>query len=231
MRPLLMVLSPAAAVSATAAASAITATASSATRTTATATTTSAATMTASAATASRRPSAARTIRGATACAYGFAVGIFAVEVGFRVVEVAATFKGDGFFRLRLRTRRGCFAGFASGSAFAFTALRRGHLSALLSQDCFARELDAIAFHAEDLYQYLIAFLQLVGYFSHAVLGDLADVQQAVGSRNNLHERAELRDPDHLAQISLADFGHGGEIVDHLEMPLRVPATLKSMSP
>src|SRR5258708_38690107 len=97
-------------------------------------------------ATASRRPSAARTIRGATACAYGFAVGIFAVEVGFRVVEVAATFKGDGFFRLRLRTRRGCFAGFASGSSFPFTALRRGHLGALLSPACFARGPDAVSF-------------------------------------------------------------------------------------
>src|SRR5258708_3635263 len=97
-----------------------------------------AAPMRAPAATASRRPPAARTIRGATACAYGFAVGIFAVEVGFRVVEVAATFKGDGFFRLRLRTRRGCFPGFASGGALAFTAFRTGHLSALLPHAFFA---------------------------------------------------------------------------------------------
>ena len=41
-----------------------------------------------------------------------------------------------------------------------------------------------------------------------AVLGDLADVQQAVGAGEDLDERAEIDQPHHLAQIGLAHFGH-----------------------
>src|ERR1017187_6206768 len=54
-------------------------------------------------------------------------------------------------------------------------------LLALLAQNSLAAELDLVAFERQNLDQNLVAFLQLVAHFAHAVLGDLADVQQAVG--------------------------------------------------
>src|SRR5262249_27141637 len=75
---------------------------------------------------------------------YGFAVGVFAIEVrlaGLFFVEVTATFDGDGFFRLGPRRRRS-FSAFWSGSAFAVAAARGLHLGALFFKDGFARQLD-----------------------------------------------------------------------------------------
>ena len=82
---------------------------------------------------------------------------------------------------------------------------------ALFFQNRLAAQLDLVAFERQNLHQNLIAFLQLVAHVLDAVLGDLADVQQAVGAREDLDERAEIDDPDHLAQIGLADFGRGGD--------------------
>src|SRR5260221_702297 len=53
------------------------------------------------------------------------------------------------------------------------------------------------------------------------MLGDLADVQQAIGPRNDFDERAKLGDAHHFAQVRLADFGNGRQIVDHLDGFLR----------
>ena len=53
------------------------------------------------------------------------------------------------------------------------------------------------------------------------MLGNLADVQQAVGAGEDLDEGAKLRQANHLAQVGLADFGHGGEIADHLQSLLQ----------
>src|SRR5262249_25821502 len=122
----------------------------------------------------------------------GFAVSVFTIEVGLAglvFVEVATTFDRDGFFRLRpLRPR--CFTAFRSGSAFAIAAARGRHLGALLFENGFAGQLDAIAFDAQDLHQHLVAFLQFVTDFAHAMFGDLADVQQAIGSGNDFDEGA-----------------------------------------
>ncbi len=53
------------------------------------------------------------------------------------------------------------------------------------------------------------------------MLGDFADVQQTVGAGNDLHEGAKLGQANDLAQISLAYFGNGREVVDHLNGFLR----------
>ena len=45
-----------------------------------------------------------------------------------------------------------------------------------------------------------------------SVLGDLADVQQAIGAREDFDKRAELDQPYDFAEIGLADFGGGGQI-------------------
>src|ERR1700691_2401517 len=101
----------------------------------------------------------------------------------------------------------------------AASQLLRGlrQLLALLPQHGLAAELDFVAFERQDLDQNLVAFLQLVAHFAHAVLGDLADVQQAVRTRENLDESAEIHQPHHFAQVGLADLGHGGNVADDLQ--------------
>ncbi len=42
-------------------------------------------------------------------------------------------------------------------------------------------------------------------------------MQQAVGARKELHERAEVRQPHHLAEVCLADLGAGRHFAHHLE--------------
>ncbi len=89
----------------------------------------------------------------------------------------------------------------------SLTAARRLHLRALLFQNRLARQLDAIAFNRQHLDQHLIAFFQLVANIVDAVLGNFADVQQAVGAGNDFDERAEVRQPRDLAEIGLPYFG------------------------
>src|ERR1022692_2214362 len=94
---------------------------------------------------------------------------------------------------------------------------RLRQLLALLAQNSLAAELDLVAFERQNLDQNLVAFLQLVAHFAHAVLGDLADVQQAVGAGEDLDESAEIHQPHDLAQVGLAHFGHRGDVADDLE--------------
>src|SRR5215467_12927372 len=111
-----------------------------------------------------------------TAGANSLAVSVFAVEVGFGLVfcKVAPSFKSDGFFRpcgWRHKRRRSSTA--AGVRVFAAVGvLGRGHFGALFFQDGFARELDSIAFHGQDFYQYLVAFLEFVFHAAHAMLRD-----------------------------------------------------------
>src|SRR5262249_55913689 len=188
------------------------------------ATSTPAAPMSASSATPMRPAAAMRTI-GAPG-AHGFAVRIFAVEVRFAVFvgEVAAALKGDGFFGSRRHWLAPLLPALAFGRRSTVALAARGrlrHFCTLLFQNRFARQLDAVAFDAQDLHQHLIALFELVADFADAVLGDLADVQEAIGSGDDLHEGAELGDSNDFAQIRLADFRHRGQVVDHLNGFLR----------
>src|SRR6202166_5436018 len=49
------------------------------------------------------------------------------------------------------------------------------------------------------------------------MLGDFADVQQAVGSREKFDEGAKLREAHNLAEVVLADFGAGSNVPHHLQ--------------
>src|SRR5258708_20643847 len=49
------------------------------------------------------------------------------------------------------------------------------------------------------------------------MLGDFADVQEAVGAGEEFDESAELRETNDFAEIGFADFGAGGNIADHRE--------------
>jgi hypothetical protein len=98
------------------------------------------------------------------------------------------------------------------GCAFA-----EAQLGALLTQHGLARELDAVAFDGKDFYQYLVAIAQLILHARDPVLGDLRDVQQAVGAGEYLHKGAELCDADDFAEVGLADLRHSGDVGDHLD--------------
>src|SRR5665647_2500282 len=94
-------------------------------------------------------------------------------------------------------------------------------LLALFFEHRAAAEFDFVAFERQALDQDLVAFLQLVANVLNAILGDLADVQQTVGSREDFHESAEIHQAHHFAEIRLADFGGGGEIADDLDRLVR----------
>src|SRR5262249_35428276 len=49
------------------------------------------------------------------------------------------------------------------------------------------------------------------------MLGNFADVQQAIGAGKQLDEGAELGEPHYLAEIGLANFGGGSDFADHLQ--------------
>src|SRR5712692_4318531 len=81
----------------------------------------------------------------------------------------------------------------------------------------FAGEADFVALDGENLDEDLVAELEFIANVADAMLGDFADVQEAVGAGEKFDESAELREADDFAEIGLADFGAGGDITDHLQ--------------
>src|SRR5579863_6588231 len=81
------------------------------------------------------------------------------------------------------------------------------HLRALFFQNRFTRKPDAVAFHRQHLHQHLIAFLQLVAHIGNAMLRHFANVQQPIGSRNNLDERPEIRQPRDFSKVGFSHLG------------------------
>ncbi len=132
-----------------------------------------------------------------------------AVEVGFVVGEVGAAFDGQG----------GCVRGFRA--AIRSTIFRRkfaaAHLGALLLEDGFARQADAVAFDGQHFYQHLVALFQFVTNIFNAMLRDFADVQQAVGAGDDFDESAEISQTCDGAKVGLADLGCGCKVADDLE--------------
>jgi hypothetical protein len=131
-----------------------------------------------------------------------FIVSLFKRAIFF---EVFPTLNGDG----------ACIGGRLTLDGFAttlddrsliglFRSCRSGwlwqtKLGALLLQESFAGELDAVAFDPENLHKNLIALAQLVLNFLDAVLGDFADVKQAIRTGEELDEGTELSQANHLA--------------------------------
>ena len=73
----------------------------------------------------------------------------------------------------------------------------------------------------DHLHEELFAFLQLVAHVLHAVVRDLGDVEQAVGARHDLDERAEIGDALHLAHVGLVELGRGRQLLDDRNRLLR----------
>src|SRR5450830_603607 len=89
---------------------------------------------------------------------------------------------------------------------YSSSPIFRGNLRRTLQQG-FHRQLDAalfVGFHDLDLDD--LAFPQVVGDFFDTLVGNLADVQQAVLARQQVDQRAKIKDLDHWAFVDLADF-------------------------
>ena len=67
----------------------------------------------------------------------------------------------------------------------------------------------------------LFAFLQLVAHVLDAVVRDFRDVQQAVGARHDLDERAEVGDALHLAEVGLVQLRRRRQLLDDRDRLLR----------
>jgi hypothetical protein len=153
-------------------------------------------------------------------------------------LEVVAAFDGNGAgIRQRLPlgglgtrlTARAIFGGGLWGRS-RFTGCRditdrstgcaglgKSHLLTLLAEKSLAGKLDAVALDAQNLDEDLIAFAKFVFDVFDAMLGDFADVEQAVGAGEDLDEGSELGETNHLAKVGLADLWHGGQVIDHAE--------------
>src|SRR5262249_11493552 len=99
--------------------------------------------------------------------------------------------------------------------------LRQPELRALLAQHSLARQLDAVTLDCQYLHQNLITLTQLVLHFLPAMFCNLRNVKQTVRAWEDLNKRAELCQPDYLAQVRLANLRHGRQVGDHLDRPVQ----------
>src|SRR6266436_4759235 len=81
----------------------------------------------------------------------------------------------------------------------------------------FAGEADLVALDGEHLNEDLVAKFQLIANVADAMLGDFADVQEAVGAGEKLDEGAKFGEAHDFAKIRFANFGAGGDVADHLQ--------------
>src|SRR5690348_14952012 len=174
------------------------------------ATTSTSATSRTSSAPATIAPSISTTIT--TVSAVATLRSAFAIEVRLiRLIrKIAATFNHQCAALHRLALRCHCCR-FSNASA-----LRR-HLRALLFQNRLAREPDAVALHCQDFHQHLVAFLQLVSDVGNPMLRHFADVQQALGARNDFDKRTKVRQSSNLPEISLPYLGRRRDVADNLQ--------------
>src|SRR5216684_1077417 len=107
-----------------------------------------------------------------------------------------------------------------AGAPTAAATSRRFLLLLLLARFAnqrLARQPHLVALNRKHLDQHLVAQLQLIADVANAMLGNLADVQQAVGARKQLDESAELRQPHHFAEVGLANLRRSGHFAHHLQ--------------
>src|SRR5262245_44091625 len=106
---------------------------------------------------------------------------------------------------------------------------RRGALSlgglwlrGLFLQQRLATETDlAGRIDIDHFDQKLLALFELVAHVFHAMVRDLRHVQQAVGPRHDLDERAEVGDALHLSKIGLIELGRRGQLLNDRDRFLR----------
>lgn len=104
-----------------------------------------------------------------------------------------------------------------------------GLLSAQLGGSRFHRQPQpALLVGLEDLDLDRLAFLQVIADLIDALAGDLRDVEQAVAAGQDLHDRAEVQQPQHGAVVDLADLDLGTVLpeLDAITQLLAPPATV-----
>src|SRR5580704_14514048 len=134
----------------------------------------------------------------------------FAIEVRLRaglVSPLMSALEGNCWFGASAST---AVAAFRSRFASA-------HLGALFLQDGLARQLDTVAVNRQHLHQHLVAFFQLIANIIDAMFGNFTDVQQAIGTGDDLDKCAEIRQPRDFAEIGLPYFGSRSDVADHLQ--------------
>jgi hypothetical protein len=141
------------------------------------------------------------------------------VEVWLVVGEIRTTFNGER--TAALRRSRNCVLRFARTVVAIRRSFTPAHLRALLFQNSFARETDAVAFHRQHFHEYLIAFFQFVANVRDAVFRNFANVQQSIGAGDDFDKCAEIRQAGHSAKVGLADFGRCRQITDNLQRFVR----------
>ncbi len=135
-------------------------------------TTASAWTTSASAATTTAAPAAMRTRTTIAAARRTTEVPrVIAIEVRLAFLF----FLGAAFITAFEGHATGC-AGFRSPDFRPFCTIAAAHLGALLFQNRFARQLDAVAIDCQHLHQDLVAFMQFVLHILNPMLGDFTDV-------------------------------------------------------
>src|SRR5690606_12290216 len=93
-----------------------------------------------------------------------------------------------------------------------------GRAVARLSQGLLARKPDLpLPVDREDLHQDLVALGEDVRDALDPLVGELGDVDQAVGAGEELHEGAELHDTPHRPEVGLPDLRLLREVADHLD--------------
>src|SRR4029453_9822066 len=85
-----------------------------------------------------------------------------------------------------------------------------GLLEQGLSADAYLpRRIDV-----DDFYEHLFALSELVSHILDAVVGNLRDVQESVGSGHDLDEGAKIGDALNFAQVGLIQLRRGGQLLD-----------------
>src|SRR5882724_1023357 len=79
----------------------------------------------------------------------------------------------------------------------------------LVVQHCLAGKLNLIAFFADALDHYLLAFFQFIANIANATISDFRNVKEPVSTRKDFDKRAEVYDAANSANICLADLSFG----------------------
>src|SRR5690606_31050095 len=88
-------------------------------------------------------------------------------------------------------------------------------LRILLQLRFLHRQLDTAALiHVQYLHLDHVAFIDVVGNFLDTLLGDLGNVQQAVGARHDFDGGAEINTSGHVAVVDLATFRFRSDFLD-----------------
>src|SRR5260370_32055120 len=84
----------------------------------------------------------------------------------------------------------------------------------------FSRKLDFVAVFADALDHDLLSFAQLVAYVANPAVGDLGNVQQAVGPGKDFDESAKVDDSRDSANVGRANFGFRGQTANPINRSL-----------